>query len=193
MLRDDLTTEAAPWYSSDWLDHTINSAHLAFDDAFERWRTLFRATRQQMDLAHAIQMNAAADERTRREAKQRYDEAQTQRDLLLDTRASMNSDFYAYRYLASEGFLPGYNFPRLPLLAYIPARRERIGRDSFPVPPSFPWPIRIRPALDHLPRRAAPIGLGRPSSRFETPIAYQHHRACRSAVPASARLWLWSF
>ena len=76
MLRDDLTNEAAPWYTPDWLDHVIRSAHLAFDDAFDRWRTLFRATRQQMDMAHAIQMNAAADERTRREAKQRYDEAQ---------------------------------------------------------------------------------------------------------------------
>jgi len=32
-------------------------------------------------------------------------------------------DFYSYRYLASEGFLPGYSFPRLPLAAYIPARR----------------------------------------------------------------------
>ena len=33
------------------------------------------------------------------------------------------TDFYSYRYLASEGFLPGYSFPRLPLAAYIPARR----------------------------------------------------------------------
>ncbi len=30
-------------------------------------------------------------------------------------------DFYTYRYLATEGFLPGYNFPRLPLYAYVPA------------------------------------------------------------------------
>jgi len=35
------------------------------------------------------------------------------------------SDFYSYRYFASEGFLPGYNFPRLPLSAYIPGRRAR--------------------------------------------------------------------
>jgi superfamily II DNA/RNA helicase len=123
MLRDELTPETAPWFTSDWLDHTVRSAHLVFDAAFERWRTLFRATRQQMELAHAIQMNAAADEKARREAKQRYDEARIQQELLLDIHAAMNSDFYAYRYLASEGFLPGYNFPRLPLLAYIPARR----------------------------------------------------------------------
>ena len=137
MLRDELKPETAPWFTSDWLDHTIRSAHLVFDAAFERWRTLFRATRQQMELAHAIQMNAAADEKTRREAKQRYDEARIQQELLLDIHAAMNSDFYAYRYLASEGFLPGYNFPRLPLLAYIPARREKIGRDSFLSRPRF--------------------------------------------------------
>ncbi|MGW6509120.1 DEAD/DEAH box helicase, partial [Streptomyces niveus] len=33
------------------------------------------------------------------------------------------SDFYSYRYFASEGFLPGYSFPRLPLAAYIPGQR----------------------------------------------------------------------
>lgn len=136
-LRNDLTPKEAPWFTPDWLDHTIKSAHLAFNDAFTRWRDLFNAAQRQMDLAHSIQMNAAADEKTRREAKQRYDEARIQRDLLLDSRASMSSDFYAYRYLASEGFLPGYNFPRLPLLAYIPARREKVGRDSFLSRPRF--------------------------------------------------------
>ncbi len=136
-LRDDLTPETAPWFTSEWLDHTVKSAHLVFDEAFDRWRTLFNAAQRQMDLAHNIQMNAAADEKTRKEAKQRYDEARVQRDLLLDSRANMSSDFYAYRYLASEGFLPGYNFPRLPLLAYIPARREKIGRDSFLSRPRF--------------------------------------------------------
>jgi hypothetical protein len=39
-----------------------------------------------------------------------------------DTEAGA-TDFYSYRYLASEGFLPGYSFPRLPLAAYIAARR----------------------------------------------------------------------
>jgi hypothetical protein len=34
----------------------------------------------------------------------------------------LHSDFETYRYLAEQGFLPGYNFPRLPLMAFIPAR-----------------------------------------------------------------------
>ncbi len=38
------------------------------------------------------------------------------------------TDFYSYRYLASEGFLPGYSFPRLPLAAYIPGGRTTSGR-----------------------------------------------------------------
>jgi hypothetical protein len=47
------------------------------------------------------------------------------------------SDFYSYRYFASEGFLPGYNFPRLPLSAYIPARRMRQGREEYLSRPRF--------------------------------------------------------
>ena len=35
------------------------------------------------------------------------------------------TDFYSYRYFASEGFLPGYSFPRLPLAAYIPGLNGR--------------------------------------------------------------------
>ena len=42
------------------------------------------------------------------------------------------SDFYSYRYFASEGFLPGYNFPRLPLSAFIPGRRG--SADEVPEP-----------------------------------------------------------
>ena len=90
-----------------------------------------------MKEAHAIEMNHAIGERERREAKQRYDEARIQHDLLLESSRTFNSDFYTYRYLASQGFLPGYNFPRLPLMAFLPARREKIGRDGFLSRPRF--------------------------------------------------------
>jgi superfamily II DNA/RNA helicase len=137
MLRDELTPENAPWYTADWLNHVVGSARLGLDKSFDRWRGLFKATTQQMERAHAITMNAALEPKARADAKARYDEARFQNTLLLDERANQNSDFYAYRYLASEGFLPGYNFPRLPLLAYIPARKERVGRDSFLSRPRF--------------------------------------------------------
>ena len=51
-------------------------------------------------------------------------QAEQQINLLLNGRASASSDYYTYRYLATEGFLPGYNFPRLPLQAFVPASRD---------------------------------------------------------------------
>lgn len=64
-------------------------------------------------------------------------EAEAQLKLLTDLQNVVQSDFYSYRYFASEGFLPGYNFPRLPLSAYIPGRRRKKGRDEFLSRPRF--------------------------------------------------------
>ena len=47
-------------------------------------------------------------------------QASDQITILEQGKATNGSDFYSYRYLATEGFLPGYNFPRLPLYAFIP-------------------------------------------------------------------------
>ncbi len=48
--------------------------------------------------------------------------------LLLNENSEQSfSDFYTYRYFASEGFLPGYSFPRLPLAAYIPPEKAKDG------------------------------------------------------------------
>lgn len=137
MLKVDLDAARAGWHTPTWLDNVVAGASLRFDEAFRRWRSLYRATASQMKLANDILNNAAATEQDRREAKARYDEAYTQQSLLLDARATMNSDFYTYRYLAAEGFLPGYNFPRLPLMAFIPGRKEKVVRDAFLSRPRF--------------------------------------------------------
>lgn len=136
-LTRDLSPKIAPWYTDTWLDSAVNSAERRFDEAFGRWRSLYRATASQMKFANDVLHNAAATEQERREAKSRFDEAYTQQNLLLDSGPTMNSDFYTYRYLAAEGFLPGYNFPRLPLMAFIPGRRERVARDAFLSRPRF--------------------------------------------------------
>jgi hypothetical protein len=60
--------------------------------------------------------------RDRANAQRRYGDAARQYAVLLKSGNTQNSDFYTYRHLASQGFLPGYNFPRLPLMAWIPAR-----------------------------------------------------------------------
>lgn len=137
MLKEELTPERAPWFTPTWPESVFQRAFKEFDSALNRWRDLYQATAQAIELNYKKENNPAASERERREAQQRHNEARKQRDLLLAGDSAFNSDFYTYRYLASQGFLPGYNFPRLPLMAYIPARRGNIGRESFLSRPRF--------------------------------------------------------
>lgn len=146
MLEDDLQQARGIWLEKEgdlsetldrWLQRQVGGAFQAFDRALDRWRELYAATQRQMELAHAISTNPAASEKDRKAAGKRYQEARTQMELLLNAEQGVNSDFETYRYLASQGFLPGYNFPRLPLLAYMPARRGKVGRDSFLARPRF--------------------------------------------------------
>ncbi len=137
MLSAELTPDHAHWFAAGWAERMIKQAFRQFDLGIDRWRSLYKATTQQMEAAHAVRMNAAATQQDRREADRRYYEAKTQQDLLLQSSATTNSDFNTYRYLASQGFLPGYNFPRLPLMAFMPARKERVGKDTFLTRPRF--------------------------------------------------------
>lgn len=110
------------WFKPDYVQTVIERAPQAFSDALERWRVLFDATRTQMDMADQIVKSHTASHSERQNAQRRYGDAARQYAILLKTGNGQNNDFYTYRYLASQGFLPGYNFPRLPLMAWIPAR-----------------------------------------------------------------------
>lgn len=110
----------AAWYSDRWLDQVIEEASAEFDRAFERWRELYKAAKRQRNAARAEEDRARTREDQAR-ARARQDEARHQLNLLLQVDvAREESDFYPYRYLASEGFLPGYNFPALPVRAWVP-------------------------------------------------------------------------
>lgn len=116
------------WYSQDWVRYTLDNALNAFDQACERWRRLYRdAVAQQEEARRTIDRSAKGDvtQEDRANAETQEREARRQIDLLVgqvSTGRSQNEfEFYPYRYFASEGFLPGYNFPRLPVRAYIPA------------------------------------------------------------------------
>ena len=135
-LEHDLH-EFAPWYTSSWLDAAMTSAERRFDKSFDRWRSLYLATDSQMKRANSVIENAASSEQQSKEAKARYDAAFNQKALIVSEHPSWNSDFYTYRYLAAQGFLPGYNFPRLPLLAYVPAQRTVNSNKTFLSRPRF--------------------------------------------------------
>ena len=124
------------WYSDQWIDEVCDQIQLRFEDACERWRTLYRSALTQFGQQSNIIREGQRNQQERNEAKRLRREAEAQLELLRDTSSAFQSDFYSYRYFASEGFLPGYNFPRLPLSAYIPARRGR-SRDDFLSRPRF--------------------------------------------------------
>lgn len=110
----------ASWFSNQWIEDTIRSADEAFRSAFERWRTLYHSTCALRDAARRVVDDPHASKKERDEAERRESEARREISLLLNqTNRQEESDFYPYRYLAGEGFLPGYNFPRLPVRASV--------------------------------------------------------------------------
>jgi ATP-dependent helicase YprA (DUF1998 family) len=133
----DAELKACDWYTDAWLDEVLAQAVKRFDAACERWRGLFRAAVAQRDAQNRIIGDASRPAADKNRARQLRREAESQIDLLTEANNLAQADFYSYRYFASEGFLPGYNFPRLPLSAYIPARRSRKSRDEFVSRPRF--------------------------------------------------------
>ena len=139
LVADDLTPELAPWYTGRdaYSDAITAAAAERFDEAFHRWRHLFAAAEEQRDAARRTMDDYSTPYKEKRAAQTRHAQAVDQLNLLQRGTNALSSDFYTYRYLATEGFLPGYNFPRLPLLAYIPASRDGRGRQTYLQRPRF--------------------------------------------------------
>lgn len=113
------------WYTNLWVEAVMRESASAFDHAFDRWRELYKSAVSQREESRKIEDRPSAPKKERDIARQRRQEAEREIDLLLNrTQEQTESDFYPYRYLAAEGFLPGYNFPRLPLRALLPAGDE---------------------------------------------------------------------
>ena len=121
-LKDELS--GAAWFTSEWLDRVLLQLENQFEVACERWRTMYRSARNQQELQNKIILDHTRAPRDHEKAKRLRRESEAQLKLLCESDNMMQSDFYSYRYFASEGFLPGYNFPRLPLSAFIPGRRQ---------------------------------------------------------------------
>lgn len=120
-----LEERGAGWFSNEWIDRNLTAVADSLNKSLERWRTLYKTTTS--ILTHATQklgsgMLTPGGEEYK---KHRRAEGQANRQLGLlrnDTARGPadNSEFYPYRYLAAEGFLPGYNFTRLPVRVFIP-------------------------------------------------------------------------
>ena len=128
VIRDfdaDLALKASTWYSEQWIEQNLSKIVDNLDNSLHRWRRLYRSARTILTRAtqriESGTLSLGSEEY--RKYKRHQDQATRQLDLLrndLSGRSSELSEFYPYRYLASEGFLPGYNFTRLPLRVFLP-------------------------------------------------------------------------
>ena len=134
-IKEQLQT--ASWFHENWLEEVLDQVERSFDSACDRWRSLYRAAIRQRELHHTIIGDHARQDIERNHSRRLRAQAESQIRLLTEAEGIYEGDFYSYRYFATEGFLPGYNFPRLPLSAYVPGRRQRRGRDEFVSRPRF--------------------------------------------------------
>jgi superfamily II DNA or RNA helicase len=143
-IRDfegDLQKTGHTWYSDQWIEQNLSNVANDLDKALARWRHLYRAA--QLLLSKATQRIGGGRLTGEELRKEQNFERQAIRQLSLLRndlfgRSTELSEFYPYRYLASEGFLPGYNFTRLPIRVFLPTS------DSSGEFVSRPRPIALR-------------------------------------------------
>lgn len=123
-FADDLKITANTWYTDEWVDLNLNRLAANLDKAMERWRKMYQSARALLTRAtqpiESGRLRVGSDEY--KKYKRLQDQANRQLNLLRNDQGGFRdlSEFYPYRYLASEGFLPGYNFTRLPLRVFVP-------------------------------------------------------------------------
>ena len=126
-FKNELVKRKPSWFTDSWIKLNIDSFQQSFDSSLDRWRKLYKAAQNQIKVATSIIENRvyADNHKKKQEAYKSLRQAERQRDLLLNepTDGKKNnkdqSEFYPYRYLAAEGFLPGYNFTRLPIRSFM--------------------------------------------------------------------------
>jgi superfamily II DNA/RNA helicase/very-short-patch-repair endonuclease len=125
VVGDVPRNSGASWWSEGWIEDVVAAAPHEFDAALNRWRDMYRNARAEREKQHRLVGDHSATPQSRDRAAARRRVAENQIKLLCNEESdTFQSDFYAYRYFASEGFLPGYSFPRLPLAAYIPGQQR---------------------------------------------------------------------
>jgi ATP-dependent helicase YprA (DUF1998 family) len=127
----------AAWFDEQWIERTVSNAIGSLHAACSRWRELYIAAVKQRIAQNRIIGDHGRSEWDRKLAKSLRQQAEAQIELLTKSSGAAEGDFYSYRYFASEGFLPGYSFPRLPVSAFVPARRGSVGEHEYLNRPRF--------------------------------------------------------
>lgn len=130
-LKGRLEEERPRWFTNDWMDKVLRSYEHDFDTSLNRWRALYKEAQTQIREANIIIENRIYGENSqeKKDAHIKQQRAENMRDMLLGKNQGKNkeeNEFYPYRYFASEGFLPGYNFTKLPQRAMLQYKGDKI-------------------------------------------------------------------
>lgn len=129
VLVDKPANPKLAWCDDAWLAKQLKILPETLDRAMDRWRNLYREAKATLNKATVVLDSGlfatTSDEHKR--AKREIFQSQRQIDLLKNEfqRGGEQSEFYIFRYLAAEGFLPGYNFTRLPIRAFLTDGHEK--------------------------------------------------------------------
>lgn len=129
-LKDRLDSEHPQWFTAHWMDNILDQYEHDFDRALDRWRSLYKQAQTQIEEASLVINNRAYGENSqeKRDAHLKQQRGENMRDMLLGVNQGRNreeNEFYPYRYMASEGFLPGYNFTKLPQRAMLQYKGDK--------------------------------------------------------------------
>ncbi len=126
-LKGRLEEERPYWFTDSWMDTVLRNYEYDFDHALDRWRSLYKLAQTQIVEANIIIDNRIYGESSqqKKEAHLKQQRGEKLRDMLLDKNHEEN-EFYPYRYMASEGFLPGYNFTKLPQRALLQDKSDEV-------------------------------------------------------------------
>lgn len=116
------------WYSEHWLQRTAADFWQDLNMALDRWRLLLvRALKQHKKSAKEFRTDKAVSREEKRQNARLRAQIESQIASLENNGGGGSfTEFYSYRYLAAEGFLPGYNFTSLPVRAILAKRKESV-------------------------------------------------------------------
>jgi superfamily II DNA/RNA helicase/very-short-patch-repair endonuclease len=125
------------WYTKEWVNRKLNQAPDLFDKSLNRWREIYLKCVEQLQNAAIVLSDPRIPRMDKRKVEAENNRRYADRQIELLRNKSSNfsnqlSEFYPYRYLAAEGFLPGYGFTKLPVRLFVPSDGgEYISRPKF--------------------------------------------------------------
>ena len=116
----DTEIQAFDWFDHSFIEEIVDGFVDGFDGAWDVFRREYSDAQEELSALNAkgaTQRLERDEERRRRSLEERLDDMREGR-----------GDFYLYSYLAAQGFLPNYAFPRRAAAVFFSDRKERIGR-----------------------------------------------------------------